>query len=501
MHFPVTVRDRCLWLGVLVSALAIPAAIQQHAAKDALVAAKTEASKTDALAPKTDAIVHEALAHGHAFAMLESLCTRAPKRLAGSPGADEAVKWAEAEMKSAGLENVHLEECRVPHWERGAIARLQLVAPATFVEVKLPILALGGSVATPKGGVRGEVVEVKSFDELKKLGDAVKGKIVLFNRPMDASLLDTFQAYGGAVDQRGRGALEAGKLGALAAIVRSMTTRIDDFPHTGAMHYDEASPRVPAVAISTAGADRLAGLVRGGAKVEVQLEIDCKEFPDALSHNVIGEIRGTSNPDELVLLGAHLDAWDAAQGAQDDGAGCAQCIEALRLLVSLDMRPKRTLRAVLFMNEENGLRGGLAYHDAHKTELEKHVLALETDRGGFAPRGFETNASARAMELMRPIVATFEACGGSMLKPGGGGADISPLERDGVTVMEYVPDCQRYFDVHHSALDTLDNVNARELELGAALIAALVHGVADLDEALPPNPKPAAAVAPGAAKK
>jgi len=438
----------------------------------------------------TDKILNEALAHGQSYAFLQTLCTLAPKRVSGSPGADEAVKWAESEMQRAGLENVHLEECRVPHWVRGEIAELSIVEPSAEREMKLPILALGGSVATPEGGVRGELVEVKSFDELKKLGESVRGKIVFFDRAMDATLLDTFEAYGGAVDQRSRGALEAGKLGALAAIVRSMTTRIDDFPHTGAMRYADGAPRIPAAAVCTTGAERLSALLRRGGKIELVLKLDCREMPDVVSHNVVGEVRGRENPDEIVLVGAHLDAWEAGQGAHDDGAGCVQCIEALRLVRALDLRPKRTLRAVLFMNEENGLRGAIAYHDAHAAELEHHVLAIETDRGGFAPRGFETNAGPAAMELLRPIVATFAAAGGSLLKAGGGGADISPLERDGVSVMEYLPDCARYFDVHHCGRDTLESVNPRELELGAALIAAMARDVAELEQPLPRAPKP-----------
>jgi hypothetical protein len=450
-------------------------------------------SSTTSAQSITDRIVHEALTRGQAFAFLETLCTVAPKRLSGSAGADEAVKWAESEMRRAGLENVHLEECRVPHWVRGDVADLSIVEPAASRAVKLPILALGGSVATAPEGVQGEVVEVKSFEELKKLGDSVRGKIVFFDRPMDPALIDTFDAYGGAVDQRGVGALEAGKLGAVAAIVRSMTTRIDDFPHTGSMHYDEGAPRIPAAAVSTAGAERLAAILRGGAKLVLALKLDCREHPDAPSHNVVGEVRGREKPDEIVLVGGHLDAWDAAQGAHDDGTGCAQCIEALRLVRVLDLRPKRTLRAVLFMNEENGLRGARAYREAHASELERHVLALETDRGGFAPRGFGTNAPPESMALLRPITATFESIGGSLLKSGGGGADTSPLERDGVTVMEYLPDCQRYFDVHHCARDTIESVNPRELELGAAMIAAMIRGVADLDQALPRGPKPAAA--------
>jgi hypothetical protein len=440
-------------------------------------------------ATTADRILREALSHGRAYALLETLCTVAPRRLSGSAGAAEAVRWAKDEMVRAGLENVHLEECRVPHWERGEVASLAVVEPADARDTKLPITALGGSVATPPDGVRGEIVEVRSFEELAKLGAAVKDKIVFFDRAMDPTALDTFEAYGRAVDQRARGALEAGKLGAVAAIVRSMTNRIDELPHTGSMRYAPDSPRIPAAAVCTAGAERLAALIQHGVRPVVTLKLDCRELPDAPSSNVVGELRGTGAPDEIVLAGAHLDAWDIGQGANDDGAGCVQCIEALRLLRVLDLLPRRTLRVVLFMNEENGLRGAQAYHDAHAAELPRHVLALESDRGSFAPRGFMTNASPRAMAMLRPIVATFAAAGGSMLEPGSGGADTTPLEREGVTVMEYVPDPQRYFDVHHCQRDTLESVNPRELELGAALIAAMMHGVGDLEASLPRNPK------------
>lgn len=479
-------RNPRIALGIFSRAFAL--ALVAHAAHAQTTPATTPAPAAPA-PTTTDRIVREALSHGRAYALLETLCTVAPHRLAGSSGAAEAVRWAKDEMARAGLENVHLEECRVPHWERGEVASLSVVEPADVRDTKLPIVALGGSVGTSPDGVRGEIVEVKSFDELAKLGAAVKDKIVFFNRPMDPTLLDTFEAYGRAVDQRARGALEAGKLGAVAAIVRSMTNRIDDFPHTGSMRYGTEGPRIPAAAVSTAGAERLAAILQHGAHPILSLKLDCRELPDAVSSNVVGELRGSRAPDEIVLAGAHLDAWDVGQGANDDGAGCVQCIEALRLVRVLDLRPKRTLRVVLFMNEENGLKGAQAYHDAHAAELGRHVLALESDRGSFAPRGFQTNASPEAMAMLRPIVAAFAATGGSMLASGGGGADTTPLEHDGVTVMEYVPDPQRYFDVHHCQRDTLDSVNPRELELGAALIAAMIQGVADLDEPLPRNPK------------
>lgn len=432
-------------------------------------------------------IVTEALARGQAYAKLGALCGIAPARLSGSPGAAAAVEWARAEMVRDGLENVHLEECLVPHWVRGTKAELTVVAPDAARATKLPLLALGGSVGTAPERVEGELVAVQSFEELRALGSAVKGRIVLFNRRMDESLADAFEAYGGAVNQRVEGASEAGKLGAVAVLVRSMTTRVDDFPHTGSMRYEEGVPKIPAAAISTAGADRLALLLEQGQTVRLSLALDCKMQADVLSHNVVGEIRGASLPDEVVLVGGHLDAWDVGQGAHDDGAGSVQAIEALRLVRALGLRPKRTLRAVLFMNEENGLRGGRAYRDAHKAELERHVLALESDRGGFAPRGFATNANPRAFAVLHGITDLLRAGGACSLEQGGGGADISPLEREGVIVMEYLPDAQRYFDYHHCERDTLDAVHPRELELGAAWISTLVYLVADQDERLPPN--------------
>jgi Zn-dependent M28 family amino/carboxypeptidase len=254
------------------------------------------------------------------------------------------------------------------------------------------------------------------------------------------------------------------------------------------MRYAEGVTKVPAAAISTAGADRLAALALSGRTVRIALALDCETREDVRSHNVVGEIKGSTFPDEIVLVGGHLDAWDVGQGAHDDGAGTVQTIEALRLVRSLGLRPKRTLRAVLFMNEENGLRGGRAYRDTHKAEVEKHVLAIESDRGGFAPRGFATNANPRAFEILRGITELLHAGSPATLVQGGGGADISPLEREGVIVMEYLPDAQRYFDFHHCERDVLDAVHPRELELGAAWMAVMIYLVADLDERLPRNP-------------
>jgi hypothetical protein len=429
-------------------------------------------------------ILTEALSSGQAYSKLQALCTRAPKRLAGSPGAEAAVAWAKGALEADGLEHVHLEDCTVPVWQRGKLAALAVREPAAARDTLLPILALGGSVGTPQQGVEGPLLVVTSFEELAANPARAKGAIVLFNRPMDPTLLDPFEAYGGAVGQRARGAVEAAKAGAVAAIVRSMTTRLDDFPHTGAMHYEDGVARVPTAAVSTAGAERLAALARAGS-VRLHLELDCQILADAPSHNVVGEIRGRELPEEIVLVGGHLDAWDVGQGAVDDGSGCVQSIECARLWKALGLRPRRTLRVVLFMNEENGLRGGLAYRDAHRAELAQHVLAIESDRGGFVPRGFNVSGGADVLAALEPLRLELARAGAGELRSGGGGADISPLGGEGVPVMEIVPDAQRYFDFHHCVRDTLEAVHPRELELGAGCLSAMAWYVAERPERLP----------------
>ncbi|MBI5362358.1 MAG: M20/M25/M40 family metallo-hydrolase [Planctomycetes bacterium] len=436
-------------------------------------------------------LMDEEVARGEAYSMLQELCTGLPHRLSGSEDAANAEAWALKRMRAAGLQNVRLEECTVPHWVRGRIARLGVVTPAEAKLAPLPILALGGSIATPPGGLRGRVVVVRSWDELKTRAAEARGAILLLDRPMDPTEHDPFEAYGKAVDQRGRGAVEGAKVGAKAVLVRSMTLRLDDFPHTGAMHYDDGVTKIPAAAISTAGAERLAALVRAHAAVEVELELDCKELPDVTAHNVVGEIVGRERPDEFVVVGGHLDAWDVGEGAHDDGAGCVQAIEALRLVRALGPVPRRSLRCVLWMNEENGLRGARAYKAAHAAELDRHVLTIESDRGGFAPRGFGTNAAGAAWDALAGIAALLAPGGAGTLEHGGGGADTSPLEAAGGNVMELLPDPARYFDYHPSARDTVDQVHPRELALGAGALASLAWCVAELPDALP-RPTPAA---------
>jgi Zn-dependent M28 family amino/carboxypeptidase len=334
------------------------------------------------------------------------------------------------------------------------------------------------------------VIEVRDFEELRARADEARGKIVFFNRPMDASLFNSFAAYGGAVNQRSRGAVEAARVGGVAAVVRSMTTRRDDFPHTGAMRYEDGVERVPSVAVSTNGAELLSELIASGQEPTLTLKLDCRWHADKPSFNVVGELVGSERPDEVVVVGGHLDAWDVGQGAHDDGGGCVQAFEVVRLLKALDLRPRRTIRAVMFMNEENGLRGGRAYHADNEDAMAGHVMALESDRGVFTPRGFTSDANPAALAILQDIVALMEDAGIHVMVPGYGGVDISPMAASGVPLVGFLPDCQRYFDLHHSARDTMEQVSDREINLGAGAMAALCYVVADLPETLPRNTIP-----------
>ncbi len=419
-------------------------------------------------------VLERGLEDGRAHDTLARLVAAAPHRLSGSDGAAAAVEWARAEMTRLQLTNVRLEKVMVPRWVRGT-------ATATVVGTDEPlgVLALGGSIATPAKGLEGDLVMVRSFEELRALGDAAKGKIAFLNRPMPRTLMDTFRAYGQAVPQRSNGAIEAGRVGALAVLVRSMSTRISETAHTGAMAYDPTVERVPAAALATAHADRLGKRIAAGETVRIRLTMTCETHPDVESANVVGEIRGTTHPDEIVLIGAHLDAWDVGHGAHDDGAGCAHVLEAMRLIRALDWKPARTIRAVLFMNEENGLRGGTTYAADHLAELPRHFAAIETDRGGFVPIGFDTTATGAKRDLIARLAAPLRANGMGAVIPGGGGADISPMGPHGVTLIGLLVQSHRYFDHHHSDRDTIDAVNDRELQLGACALAYLATALAD----------------------
>lgn len=427
-------------------------------------------SNYDSLA---QAIVREALGSNHSFALLNDLVTNVGHRLSGSPGDAKAVAWAKHTMEKLGFENVRLEPVMVPKWVRENEEAF-ILHPDGKRE-KLNIVALGGSIATPKEGVTAGVVEVKSFEELRSLGATAKGKIVFFNRPMDRTLIHPFAAYSGAVNQRGRGAVETALAGGVGAIVRSMTTQLDDVPHTGGMGYVDTVAKVPAAAVSTVGAERLSALLKEGRNIRLSIKLSAQSYPDVESANVLGELRGTEKPGEVIVIGGHLDSWDKGQGAHDDGAGCVHAIEALRILKHLGLQPKRTIRAVMFANEENGLRGGTAYA-AKERPGEKHIAAIESDAGGFAPRAF--GVTEPAYEKVSSWSQYFRTVGIDRMQRGGGGADIGPLMRKGVPGMGLVPEGHRYFDYHHSDSDTIDKVNERELALGSAAMALMAWLVA-----------------------
>jgi hypothetical protein len=335
-------------------------------------------------------------------------------------------------------------------------------------------------VATPDTGLRSKVIEVQGLEDLKEYGkEQIEGKIVFYNRPMRADLIHTFSAYGGCVDQRYSGAAEAAKYGAAGVIVRSLSHKIDDNPHTGSMSYGDLpdSKRIPAAAISTRDAEYLSSMLKLNKDLDFYYKINSRNYPDVESHNVIGEIKGSEKPEEIIVVGGHLDSWDIGDGAHDDGAGVVQSMEVLRLFKEAGIRPKRTIRVVLFMNEENGLRGGNKYAEVAKQKNERHVFALESDAGGFTPRGFSFDASPSQFEQVEKWKPLFEPYLIHYFKRGGSGADIGPLKNGSTVLAGLRPDSQRYFDYHHAATDTFDAVNKRELELGAATMASLIYMV------------------------
>lgn len=415
-----------------------------------------------------------ALTEGTCYENLRHLCKDVGHRLSGSENAAKAVDWAYATMQTLKADRVEKQPVMVPHWVRGKAEKASY--SGKMGKVKAPILALGSSIGTGKKGIQAPIVEVFSLDEVRAMPDgALNGKIVFYNRPMNAKELDTFDAYGGCVDQRGNGAIEASKKGALAVVVRSMNLRADDFPHTGNMRYADDVTKIPACAISTNAADLLHQHLQQDPNLKFSLQMNCETLPDALSFNVIAEVKGSEFPDEIIVVGGHLDSWDVGEGAHDDGAGVVQSMEVLHLFNQIGYKPKRTIRVVAFMNEENGMKGGLEYAAQAKAKGEKHIAGLESDRGGFSPRGIEIQANEanttfaqKFTHLLRPYMI-------HNVQPGYGGVDISPLRAQGAGLFGYMPDSQRYFDFHHAATDVFEGVNKRELEMGAATMAAWVY--------------------------
>lgn len=417
------------------------------------------------------------LLEGQSYEWLDYLSNRIGSRLSGSLGAERAVAWTKSVLDSLGLDRVYLQPVKVPKWVRGSkeFARIETAPGVTF---NVPITALGGSVATPSVGLKAAVVEVQGIEDLAALGrEKIEGKIVFYNRPMQANLISTFQAYSGCVDQRYDGAREASEYGAVGVIVRSMNLRLDDLPHTGSMSYGDQPvyKRVPAAAISTNAAEKLSYLLKLEPNLKFLFRQQCKTYPDVWSSNVIGEIKGSTFPNEIIVVGGHLDSWDLGDGAHDDGAGVVQSMEVLRLFKATGYKPKRTIRVVLFMNEENGLRGGNAYADSALQNNEAHIFALESDAGGFTPRGFSFTCADEEFAQVESWKPLFKPYLIHYFEKGGSGADVRPLKNKYNVLAGLRPDSQRYFDHHHAENDTFDAVNKRELELGAATMTSLVY--------------------------
>jgi len=421
-------------------------------------------------------LADEILSHSKAYDNLRDLTKNIGGRLTASPQFYKAEQWGLKVLQQNGAEKTWLQECMVPHWVRGGRDEARARVKGTSSQEKiLDVLALGNSLGTGTKGITANVVEIKSFDDLYTKRDSVKGKIVFYNYKFNPKFVGVFQAYGDAVRYRSDGASQAAKYGADAVIVRSMSESTDNNPHTGALRYDTTLPKIPAVAIGLKDADWLSTTL-SHQKVDVYIKTGGKFFPDTIGHNVIGELTGSEFPNQYITVGGHLDSWDPAEGAQDDGAGIVQTIEVLRALRATGYRPRHTIRFVLFANEENGLRGGAKYGAEAKAKNEKHIFALESDGGGFTPRTFTFGGTAEQLGKAKSWIPLLYPYGVYDITPGGGGADISPLNTNLQTaVAELAPDSQRYFDYHHARNDVFENVNKRELELGAVNMAALIY--------------------------
>lgn len=423
-------------------------------------------------------IVDEVMTNGTAYNNLRKLCKQVGPRLSGSVKFIQATNLVSGMMKEMQLDKVYMQQCMVPHWVRGEKEKGQIFLSGGK-RYDLHLCALGNSVGSGTNGVSGNIVEVNSMAQLNQLGNAVKGKIVFFNFPMNPTYIKTFQAYGESGVSRNRGPAVAGKYGAAGAMVRSLAINLNDYPHTGATGYNDSFPKIPAVAISTNDAEYLSKALKGGSVTKGYFRTMSKMMPDTIGYNVIGEIRGSQFPEEIITVGGHLDSWDLAEGANDDGSGVVQAMEVLRTLKALGIKPKRTIRAVAFANEENGGRGGKKYVEEAKANNEKIIFALESDEGGFTPRGFSLEMPAAQRNKIMQWKNLFYPYGASDIIAGGSGSDVEPLKELGTALAGFTPDSQRYFDIHHAATDVFENVSERELKLGAANMAALIWLVSE----------------------
>lgn len=428
---------------------------------------------------KVGEIFDNVLTEGQCYNWLHFLCKKIGHRIAGSPAGAAAVEYTRQILDTMGCDKVWLQEVNVPYWTRGNVSECRIINSPTIGTLDLTVTALGFSGATDVVGLSANVIEIKSVSELEKMeASTVKGKIVFFNTPMDPTKISTFSAYGEAGHQRTAGPRTAAEKGAVGAIVRSLTLKADDIPHSGVTIFKDVNP-IPAVGIGIQSAERLSALLKKEPNTKVYMRLDCQKHEDKTTYNVIGEIKGSDNPDKIILIGGHIDSWDIGEGAHDDGAGCVHSMEVLHTFKRLGIKPKNTIRCVLFANEENGLNGGTVYAEEAKRKGEVHIAAIESDGGGHTPRGFGMDAVPDLLKTayskaqkFREILAPY---GFYELVTGGSGADIGPLKGQNVVLFGYRPDSQRYFDYHHTSNDIFENVHKRELELGAAGIASLVY--------------------------
>ncbi|MDP3392312.1 M20/M25/M40 family metallo-hydrolase [Sediminibacterium sp.] len=421
-------------------------------------------------------ISDEIMRNGKAHDLLRELTKGIGGRLAGSEQYNKAVTWGEASLKKLGADKVFLQECMMPNWKRGGKDLAAVVLQnGKKTNRTLDVLALGNSLGTGGKPLVAEVVAVQDFDEMEAKKDQLKGKIVYFNNKFNPTNIQTFKSYGEAGQYRRSGPSRAAKYGAVGVMIRSLTEATDNNPHTGTTGYDEAYPKIPAIALGNEDADFIWSTTRNSA-IKVSMTTNGSFGPDVVGHSVVAELTGTDFPNEYITVGGHLDSWDVNEGAHDDGAGIVQTIEIMRALKTLGYKPKRTLRFVLFANEENGMRGGNKYAEEAKKNNEKHVFALESDAGGFTPRGFGFTVSAIQLSKIQTWLPLLKPYGTDFLQAGGGGADIGPLNKTfGTPIAGLMPDSQRYFDIHHARSDVFENVNKRELNLGAVNMAALIY--------------------------
>ena len=443
----------------------------------------------DAYRAQAERIIAAALSSNDGYQKLEELCLMIGHRLSGSPQLEKAIDWAVATLKKDGQENVRREKVMVPHWVRGAES-------ATMLEPRhesLTMLGLGGSVGTPPEGFTAPVVVVADEDELDRIGDSAKGKIVLFNNIMPPYDPEKGSGYGKAVKYRGNGASLAARKGAVACLVRSVTATSLRSAHTGAMHYDDDAPRIPAAAITVEDTELIARLQARGVPATVHLKMEAKTLDDAPSANVVAELRGREKPEEIVVIGGHIDSWDVGHGAHDDGAGIVMAMETINVLRKLNLVPRRTIRVVLFTNEENGLAGGKAYAKEHDAELKKHVAAIESDSGGFRPTGYSAECVDKDRESfaavqLQDILTLLASIGPMKASTGHSGADISEMEPAGVLLMGHNVEGSNYFDYHHAQADTIDKVDPREFSENVATLATVAFIIADMPGSLGQKP-------------